>query len=105
LSSKILRDFIREVLREGGPTMASGVDPTNTEGQYSYEIERGSDIYSYWYRSPGREAGGDGDPGRVSSAEEYIGLKPKETSSAADVLGMNSEDVAGDVGDLQGSSK
>jgi hypothetical protein len=99
LLSKILRSFIREVLKEGGPTMASGVDPTNTEGQYSYEIERGNDIHSYWYRSPGRGMGGDGDPGRPSSAEEYIGLKPKTETSPEDDLGMNAEDVMGDGGE------
>jgi len=99
LSNKLLRNFIRELLREGGPTMASGVDPTNSEGQYSYEIERGNDIHSYWYRSPGRGQGGDGDPGRPSSAEEYIGLKSKTETSPEDDLGMNVEDVAGETGD------
>ena len=81
---------------EGGPTMASGVDPTNVGSIYP-EIERGNDIHSFWYRSPGRGQGSDGDPGRPSDAEEYVGLKPKSQPSGDD-LGMNAEDVSGDLG-------
>jgi len=86
-----LRKFIREVLLQEGPAMASGVDPTNVGSIYP-ETERGNDIHSFWYRSPGRGTGGDGDPGRPSNAEEYIGLSPK-TSSPEEDLGMNADDV------------
>jgi len=51
-------------------------DPTNTDGAYPYELERGIDIYSKWYRSPGDSSG---DPMRPEDAEEYIGFKTKNT--------------------------
>ena len=54
---------------------ASGSDPTDVKGFYPYEIERGVDIHSYWYKSPGRSMGGDGDPFRPADASEYIGMK------------------------------
>ena len=76
-----LRRLIRQVLLEGpsGPGVTS--DPTETKGFYPYEMERGVDVQSFWYRSPGRSAGSDGDPGRPSDAAEYIGLKKKESST------------------------
>lgn len=74
-----LRRIIREeLLREyGGPAGASGSDPTDVKGFYPYEIERGVDIHGYWYRSPGRSVGSDGDPFRPADAAEYIGMKRK----------------------------
>ncbi len=83
--------------------MASGVDPTNVGSIYP-ETERGTDVHSFWYRSPGRGMGSDGDPGRPSSAEEYIGLSPK-SSSAEDDLGMNAEDLSGDLSDGENTPK
>jgi len=78
-----LRNIIRQVLWEGGPPGASLTsDPTNPEGFYPYEVERGTDIYSFWYKSPGRSMGSDGDPGRPSDAEEYIGFKTKGATPA-----------------------
>lgn len=53
-------------------------DPTESpsnDGFYPYDIERGVDILSQWYRSPGSS---DGDPGRPSDAAEYIGMTPKK---------------------------
>ena len=78
-----LRNFIREflVLEYGQATGASGSDPTDVKGFYPYEIERGTDIQGSWYRSPGKSPGGDGDPGRPSNAEDYIGMDA-ETESA-----------------------
>jgi hypothetical protein len=75
-----LRKLIRQVLLEsyGG---ALGIDPQGSAdftGFYPYEIERGVDIYSKWYKSPGESSG---DPGRPADAEEYIGIKPKEPSA------------------------
>ena len=67
-----LRKLIRETLGAG----ASGSDPTDVKGFYPYEIERGTDIQGFWYRSPGRSMGSDGDPGRPGDAAEYIGFKP-----------------------------
>jgi hypothetical protein len=74
---KLLRSYVREVIylnEMGGPVGASGSDPTDVKGFYPYEIERGVDIHSYWYKSPGRSMGGDGDPFRPSNALEYIGM-------------------------------
>jgi hypothetical protein len=81
-----LRKLIRQVLSESGLT-ATAVDPTNLDtspkGFYPYEIERGVDLQSRWYKSPGASAGSDGDPGRPSDAAEYIGTKPKAPTTPA----------------------
>jgi hypothetical protein len=78
-----LRNIIRRVFQEGGPPGASLTsDPTNPEGFYPYEVERGTDIQSFWYKSPGRKAGSEGDPGRPADAEEYIGFKTKGATPA-----------------------
>lgn len=75
-----LRKLIRGVLLEyGEATAASGVDPTDKKGFYPYELERGTDIHSFWYKSPGRGVGGDGDPGRPANALDYIGMSPKKS--------------------------
>lgn len=79
-----LRRIIRQVLLESGLT-ATAIDPTDvdssSEGFYPYELERGVDIQGRWYRSPGASPGSDGDPGRPSDAEEYIGIKPKSPAA------------------------
>jgi len=74
-----LRKLIRETLGAG----ASGSDPTDVKGFYPYEIERGTDIQGFWYRSPGRSMGSDGDPGRPGDAAEYIGFKPPAAAEPA----------------------
>lgn len=77
---KTLRLYIRQILKEmGGPAGASGSDPTDVKGFYPYEIDRGTDIYSYWYRSPGRGMGSDGDF-RPSDPISYIGMSPPAES-------------------------
>lgn len=78
-----LRSLIRKILNEGGPS-GPGVtaDPTDVKGFYPYEIERGVDIQGFWYRSPGRSPGSDGDPGRPADAGEYIGFKTKGATPA-----------------------
>jgi hypothetical protein len=76
----------------GGPVGASGSDPSSAEGFYSYDVERGSDIHSFWYRSPGRSPGGDGDPFRVSDPLSYIGMAPPapaEDTGGAEDIGMD----------------
>ena len=72
-----LRKIIRGALVEGpvGPGVVA--DPTEPNGFYPYEIERGVDVRGNWYRSPGKSPGSDGDPGRPSDAAEYIGFKTK----------------------------
>lgn len=77
-----LRRIIRQVLLEASTGGSLGVDPSSVDssssGFYPYEVERGVDIYSKWYRSPGESAG---DPGRPEDAEEYIGIKPKAAAT------------------------
>ena len=64
-------------------------DPTTgaSGGARDYELERGVDIYGYWYRSPGDKATG-GDPARPDDAEEYVGWNTPGTrpDEAADDL-------------------
>jgi len=72
---------LRELIRETLGASASGADPTDVKGFYPYEIERGTDIHGFWYRSPGRAAGGDGDPYRASNAAQYIGQQPPDDSA------------------------
>ena len=101
--SRVLRRYIREfILKEyGQATGASGTDPTNPEGFYPYELERGVDIQGFWYKSPGREMGSEGDPYRPADAAEYLGMKStlaepateeggttKETGSESTVTGL-----------------
>lgn len=89
-----LRRYIRHTLLEfGEPTAASGVDPSDAKGFYPYELERGVDIHSFWYKSPGRAAGGDGDPGRPASAAAYIGMVPKKEESAEETAPASAEKV------------
>jgi len=71
-----LRRIIRQVLLENPAGAGVTADPTKKEGAYPYEIERGVDIYSKWYKSPGESTG---DPGRPEDPEEYIGFKTKNT--------------------------
>lgn len=72
-----LRKIIRQVLLENPTGPGVTADPTDTAGAYPYEIERGVDIYSRWYRSPGEN---ESDPMRPVDAEEYIGFKTKNTT-------------------------
>ncbi len=72
-----LRRIIRQVLSES-PGVTS--DPTDVKGFYPYEIERGTDIHGYWYKSPGDK--GSNNPGRPEDPEEYIGFKTKGATPA-----------------------
>lgn len=87
-----LRSLIREIiLKEGGPAMASATDPTNPQGFYSYELSRGV-TDNFWYRSPGRGIGSNGDPGRPSDASLYIGLSvSKDDESNIDATELEPE--------------
>ena len=82
-----IRQFVSLCLESpAGPGVAA--DPTDVKGFYPYEVERGVDIHGFWYRSPGRSMGGDGDPGRPSDAAEYVGFKTK---------GVTPEDAAAEA--------
>jgi len=88
-----LRRIVREeLIREyGEATAASGTDPTDVKGFYPYEIERGTDIHGYWYRSPARSVGSDGDPFRVADPAEYIGQKPPSGGGGEDEASADEE--------------
>jgi hypothetical protein len=60
-------------------------DPTDVKGFYPYEVERGVDIYGYWYKSPGDK--GSSDPKRPEDPLAYIGMSGGETpeDAAADL--------------------
>lgn len=65
-------------------------DPTTgaSGGARDYDLERGVDIYGYWYKSPGELGGAGVDPMRPEDPEEYIGFKTKGTrpdEAAADL--------------------
>lgn len=72
-----LRRYIRQVLSESPGVTA---DPTDVMGFYPYELERGTDIHGYWYKSPGDK--GSSDPMRPEDPEEYIGFKTKGATPA-----------------------
>jgi len=75
-----LRKLIRRVIAESpsGPGVTS--DPTDVRGFYPYEVDRGTDVFGYWYKSPGDK--GSNDPGRPDDPEEYIGFKTKGATPA-----------------------
>lgn len=85
----LLRWYVREVLREGPAGAGVTADPTTgvAGGARSYDLERGVDIYGYWYKSPGDK--GSGDPGRPDDPAEYIGM-----TSGTDEGGGASEPAA-----------
>ena len=74
---RLIREFIRNVIRE--ELTAADLQ----KGFYPYEIEHGIDIHSFWYKSPGRPAGSDGDPGRPSDAFEFLGFKQKSSEESS----------------------
>jgi len=108
-TQKIIERALRKLLNEyGEAAAASGTDPTDVTGFYPYNIERGSDIHAFWYKSPGRPMGSDGDPCRPEDAPDYIGLKPKisdkpdpyRSEDAAEFLGLKSP-----TSEIEGSHK
>lgn len=98
---------LRRLIRETLGASASGTSPGDAKGFYSYDMERGVDIHGYWYRSPGRAMGGDGDPFRPADAAQFIGMKPPPDDpvntpgvDAADDV-ESSPDVASAVDDVE----
>lgn len=82
-SRSLLREFIREALRQGASGPGVTADPTTgtSGGARDYELERGADIHGYWYKSPGDK--GSGDPGRPDDPEAYIGISGGDTPEEA----------------------
>lgn len=76
-----LRSLVQLVLREysvAGPGVTA--DPTTATRPYDYDVPRGTDLYAYWYRSPGdKTTGGNYRP-----------------DNPADYIGMDAGDVAGE---------
>jgi len=85
-----LRELIRNVLFEDGFSTSIADPTTEPKGFYGYDLERGADIHGFWYRSPARSMGQDGDPGRPEDALTYIGMKPPTS-------------VGDDTGEIQGA--
>jgi len=89
-----LRRIIRRVLSEEPGVTA---DPTDVKGFYDYEIERGTDIHSFWSGSPGRSMEADGDTSRPEDAAGYIGLTTKGTAkveSESDGVPSGTDDLS-----------
>jgi hypothetical protein len=94
--------FVKRLIREA----IEDSDGTSRGGFYDYELPRGVDIHAFWYKSPAREAGQEGDPGRPSDAYAYIGMRGSrdqqdeaepEGEESVGAVDDNVEDV--DVGD------
>lgn len=87
---RLLREFVREALVEGPAGAGVTADPTTgtSGGARDYDLERGVDLYSPWYRSPGEMGGPGVDPLRPEDAEEYIGFKTP---------GVRPDDAAADL--------
>ena len=86
LSESLIRKFVREAMRNsrlrqsgaGGPGVTT--DPTDTSSPYGPDPERGTDIYAYWYRSPGdKTTGGNFRP---DNPADYIGMTPPPEAAA-----------------------
>lgn len=89
-----LRRMIRQAILAEYGASASGSDPTDVKGFYPYEIERGTDVQGYWYRSPGRSMGSDGDPSRPDDAASYIGMTPPTGEEATGTEETGGEEVS-----------
>jgi hypothetical protein len=88
-----IRRLIQKILKETSAGAGVTSDPTDVRGFYDYETERGNDIHGFWYRSPGRGAGSDGDPGRPQNSLDYVGMQsPDEEESSPE---ENTEDSSG----------
>lgn len=81
---KLVKSLIKLIIKESYGGGAAATDPTDAKGFYDYDIERGTDLYSYWYASPGRSEGSDGDPGRPSDAKDYLGMNSLSDDPSSD---------------------
>jgi hypothetical protein len=101
LPSNVLAEFIREAIQETGDSISDlDTGASDIKGFYPYEIERGTDIHGYWYRSPGRSMGSDGDF-RPANALEYIGMtRPSGEESGETGSGPETGVVAGPEPDI-----
>ena len=77
----LLRRELRRFFMQEGPAGASGSDPREPKGAYApFDMVRDhtgtEDPTDAWYRSPGREPGGDGDPFRGPDPYAQLGFHP-----------------------------
>jgi hypothetical protein len=91
--------FVSALLKED-PAVASGSDPTDVHGLYTpFDMTRDhmgtDDLSATWYRSPGREPGGDGDPFRGPDPNVQLGF---HTTRAQDDPAASPPAVDGDKG-------
>ena len=72
------------------------VDPTAAGTPYdNYNIERGVDIYGYWYKSPGdKSTGGNFRP---DDAAEYIGMSPPAAPASPADINAEADEIDQDV--------
>jgi hypothetical protein len=78
--------FLQEAESAGGPPETDTVTPAPATGFYTpFDMARDhtgtDDLSSTWYRSPGRAAGGDGDPSRPSDPHAYLGFHPPKAGN------------------------
>lgn len=76
-----LQHEIRDYLMQEGPAGAGMVDPTDARGAYTpFDMNKDhmgtDDLSATWYRSPGRQAGADGDPYRGEDPHAQLGFHP-----------------------------
>ena len=77
---------IRDFLLQEEPAAAGAVDPREPKGFYTpFDMTRDhtgtDDLSATWYRSPGRQAGGDGDPFRSSDPHAQLGFHPPKAQN------------------------
>jgi len=82
----LLRRELRRFFLQEGPAGASGSDPQGAKGAYAaFDMDRDhgnvAQMQGAWYRSPGREAGQDGDPFRVADPFARLGFHPPEAGN------------------------
>lgn len=81
-----LANDIRSYFLQEGPAGAGVVDPREPKGFYtSFDMTKDhtgtDDLSATWYRSPGRQAGGDGDPFRSSDPHAQLGFHPPKAQN------------------------
>jgi len=75
-------------------------DPTQAGEPYdNYNIKRGVDIYSYWYKSPGDKATGGGY--RPEDPAAYIGIQAPAAPTAPAEMTTTESDVDEDAESLE----
>lgn len=94
-----IRRYMQQLHEE--PAVASvSTDPTDTRGLYTaFDMAKdhgtGDEIQGTWYRSPGREAGLDGDPFRGTDPQQQLGfhVAKKDSTSPPAVSGEEGMDA------------